>query len=249
MKTIAIRTSQNVSINYQVAALYQRVLAFFLDSIFNQIIAVLLTLLILFVLSLFSPSGAEGWLESFEYLLITPLWMGYTLISEVLFKGQTFGKMAMGIRVVRIDGKQVTFMDYLLRWSFRLIDLWMTCGALASIMSSGSPRGQRLGGMVSNTTVVKMNPQLPVALREVLNIDSRSSYEPVYPEVRRFKESDMLLMKQTIDRYKRFQNPAHQKALALLVERAANELQVPVPQENQVGFIRTLIKDYIVLTR
>ena len=249
MKSIEIRTSQNVTINYQVAALYQRVLAFLLDTFFNQVISILLTLLIIFLLSLLDAGSSGDWYESFNYLLITPIWMGYTLISEASFKGQTFGKMALGIRVIRIDGNQVTFLDYVLRWSFRLLDLWMTCGALASIMSSGSPKGQRLGGMVSNTTVVKLNPKLPVALREVLSIDSRTSYTPVYPEVRHFKEGDMLLMKQTIDRYNRFKNPAHLDALNLLVEQVSTELQIPAPKEDKVGFIRTLIKDYIVLTR
>ena len=59
MKTIEIRTSQNVTINYQVAALYQRVLAFLLDTFFNQVISILLTLLIIFVLS-FLDAGSSG---------------------------------------------------------------------------------------------------------------------------------------------------------------------------------------------
>jgi len=49
--------------------------------------------------------------------------MFYTLVLESLLQGQTIGKRALKIRVVKIDGYQATFSDYVVRWFFRIVDV------------------------------------------------------------------------------------------------------------------------------
>lgn len=243
MRSIELQTTQNVTINYDLALLRDRILAFMLDTVI-VVIAVLLIANVLFGLVLDLGLSAE-----FQYLVLAPMFTFYTLVMESLNQGQTIGKMALRIKVVRVDGEQMVFTDYLLRWAFRMIDIWLSLGAIAIVVISSSSKGQRLGDMVSNTTVVKANPSLFVSLRDIQQINTTSNYTPQYPDVRHFREQDMLTIKQTVDRYLKFRNQAHSEALSLLTESVCEKLQIAAVPDKKVEFLRGLIKDYIVLTR
>ena len=75
------------------------------------------------------------------------------------------------------------------------------------------------------------------------------NYQPEYPDVRRFSDSDMLLVKQTLERYQKYKNEAHKEAVLLLAEKICEQLDIfPVP-EQKLKFLKTTLNDYIVLTR
>ena len=245
MKSIELQTTQNVRINYELAATRERVVAFVID--------VAALVIGLFIVSFFG--GLLFWQGANEIMImlymvgVSLIVTFYSLMFEVFNNGQTLGKMVMKIQVMRMDGRQLVFTDYLLRWIFRLIDIWFSLGAIAVVLTSSSEKGQRLGDLVSNTVVVRTRPRMPVTLKDVLRIETASVHTPSYPAVRQFKERDMMVIKQTVDRAARFRNAAHAKAVRLAAERAASLLglqQVPGDPEQ---FLRTLIKDYIVLTR
>lgn len=243
MRSIELQTTQNVTINYDLALLRDRILAFLLD-----LVIVVAAVFILFWI-LFALASASDVFNELYYLLLMPLWTFYTLTMESLNQGQTIGKMALRIKVVRVDGQQMVFTDYLLRWAFRMIDIWFSAGAIAIITISSSTKGQRVGDMVSNSTVVKANPSLFVSLRDIMKINTTENYKPVYPMARHFRERDMLTIKQTIERYQKYQNDAHLEALELVTKSVCEKLEVsPIPA-NKVSFLRGVIKDYIVLTR
>jgi uncharacterized RDD family membrane protein YckC len=246
MQSIDIQTTQNVTINYELALLRDRILAFSLDFII--VLAACFFLILLFLVWMLPSMGLDLDQEIW-YLFVAPVYTFYTLTLESLCNGQTVGKMALQIKVIRIDGKQAKFLDYLLRWCFRLLDIWFSFGALATVLISSSPKSQRLGDIVANTAVVKASPNLFVSLKDVLKINTKETYEPLYPMVKHFKEADVLLMKQTLERYKKYRNTAHKEALSLLVQRISEKLNLKESPKNPEKFIRTVIKDYIVLTR
>lgn len=241
MKTIELQTTQNVTINYELALLRDRILAFVIDAVVLGFLA--------FILSICTGLLSGTAQLIFVYVVLLPTVTFYTLVWELLNGGQTLGKMVLRIKVVRMDGKPMNFIDNLLRWSFRLFDIWLSLGSLAVVLINSTLRSQRLGDLVSNTTVVKSNPDLYVSLNDILKISTIDDYQPIYPQVRFFSEEDMLVIKQAVERYNLYKNAAHSEALTLLVERVCFEMKVPVVEQNQIGFLRTLIKDYIVLTR
>jgi uncharacterized protein YaaW (UPF0174 family) len=104
--------------------------------------------------------------------------------------------------------------------------------------------------MTAGTSVIKINASNRFGLGDILRISSLEDYEPQYPEVRQFSEEDMLLIKNTIARYQRYRNDANRKILQDLATQLALQLEVPREEtRNATEFLKTLIRDYIVLTR
>ncbi|MCR9286574.1 MAG: RDD family protein [Bacteroidetes bacterium] len=248
MQSIEIRTTQNVTIEYELATLQQRIFAFIIDAFTVWLISVGITFIIEKIAGdiLFE----DHFSELFIYFFL-PVWgfIFYQLASEVLANGQSWGKKIMGLKVVRLDGQEAGLSDYLLRAIFHIVDTGMSLGILAAMLVSSSPKRQRLGDMTANTTVIRMRQSVRFNLEDILNLDSLSGYEPQYPIVRNLHETDMLFIKNTIARYSEFRNEAHAEAINELVDHLQKILEIDEVPNNKIEFLKTLIKDYIVLTR
>ena len=128
MRTIDINTTQNVTIEYELAMLKERVLAFVIDLL---IVGAGYMFFFISLLSAIGGSVLESGLsmQLLYYLIPVGLLMTYQFVSEVVADGQSWGKKAMGIKVVRLDGQEPGLVDYLLRSVF-LIILRNYCSAL-----------------------------------------------------------------------------------------------------------------------
>lgn len=240
MKIIEIRTAQNVVLQYELADLRDRILAFIIDfacMIFG------FSLLTTFLAQVFSDT------MDVVLLLVTAVFMFYSLVFETLNHGQSIGKMAMRIRVMKITGGHATLADYAARWVFRLADIYLSLGGIASILIASSSKSQRIGDIVANTTVVKIVPKLNLDLKDILDIHSGESYKPEFAQARQLPEEDVLLIKSALDRYRRYGNRAHLEAINSLAEKISSVLQVDKRQLDNHVFLQTILKDYVTLTR
>jgi len=244
VRSIEINTAQNVTIEYELAPLYARLLAFLLD------LAVIgAGLLLFYFLGLLVTGGLSDVMMYYNYLVLVPIFLFYSLGSEIFMNGQSVGKLALGIRTVKLTGKQATLSDYIMRWLFRLVDIYLCFGSLAAILISSTDKSQRIGDIVANTVVVRLRPSRVLRLKDLLSIHSIDNYQPRYPEVRNLSEEDMLLVKSVLERNRKYANEAHREAQDELVKKLMVLLQLPKLQQEKAEFLRTLLNDYIVLTR
>jgi len=251
MKTTDIVTAHNVVIEYELAPVAIRGVAALLDVVIIFFYSILVTILFSMFASSFALNRSFDsfeWMYLFFFIFLLPVYF-YSFITEALFGGQTVGKMALGIRVLKIDGSNPTMGDLFLRWMFRIVDLWMSLGGLALLVASATDKGQRLGDVVSNTNVIKLSPSTKYSIKDILTIKSKKNYEPKYPQVIRLTDEDMLLIKNAIDRFRKYPTPAYKKLLIQLAKDSADELAIGEVPKNKVTFLRTLLQDYIVLTR
>jgi len=246
MKTIDIRTTQNVTIEYELATLRERILAFFIDFVIVYVICVIIafTLATGFRDALISI-GNYG----LQMVVVFSFFIFYQLFSEIIADGQSWGKKAVGIKVVRLDGQEPGLSEYLLRSVFYIIDILFSFGVIANLLISSSGKGQRLGDMTANTTVIRVRFNLRFRLEDILKINSIEDYEPQFPAVRKLREQDMLLIKSIITRSRLYRNQAHRDVVDDLVVRLKDELDLEKIPPNKIEFLKTLIRDYIVLTR
>jgi uncharacterized RDD family membrane protein YckC len=248
METIDIRTTQNVTIEYELASLRERIIAFFIDGV---IFGICYLVVFFSLLTTLQRAIFESGMLFYVVNVLLPVGglMFYHLFSEILANGQSWGKKSMGIRVVRLDGQEPGLSDYLLRSIFLVVDALASLGVLGALLISSSPKNQRLGDMTANTTVIRMKHKLHFELEDILKIHSLADYQLKYPEVRKLSEKDMLLIKNTISRYSAYPNKAHKKVVNELVKRLTSILEIDEQPRNQIEFLKTLIRDYIVLTR
>lgn len=204
-------------------------------------------LLLLFILFLYTVEGVQD-TEILYYVTLLPIVLFYSLVFESMQDGQTPGKLAMGIKVVKLTGNEPTLSDYLIRWTFRPIDIW-TSGAVASLLILTSPKSQRLGDILANTTVIRMRSSMNLKFDDISRIKSLEDYKITYPDVRQFSEKDMLLVKTTLNRYNKFRNDAHRDAVNEVLTIVMEKLQITQRPKQPLTFLKTVLNDYIVLTR
>lgn len=243
MKNIEIKTTQNVVLEYELADLRDRILAFLIDFV---CLAVALSILSSIGFGIFAFSETIAGL--FSVFLIC-VFLFYSLVMESRNNGQSIGKMAMRIQVIKTAGGQAVFSDYAARWAFRMIDIYFSFGGIASILIASSSRAQRIGDIVANTAVVKVMPRTNLKLKDLLTIHSLDSYTPQYLQAKRLMEEDVLIIKRTLDRYRQFPNEAHTEALDLLAQRVREVLAIDKVPSDERKFLQTVLQDYVVLTR
>ncbi|MCB0662246.1 MAG: RDD family protein [Saprospiraceae bacterium] len=247
MKTIGIRTTQNVFIDYELADVKDRIFAFLIDGLVYGVFTFLVYIILMTFLSSFYMLGE--WIFRFIVIFLYTGWIFYHVLFEIFNNGQSIGKKALGIKVVRLDGKEAGAFNFMLRGVFHLIDTLFSAGVIGIVLIASTDKNQRLGDMAANTTVIKTKSSREFTLHDILGIQNLDNYEPVFPEVRNLNEEEMLLIKTAINRYHEFPNKSHKEAIEMLEIRIKEVLQIEEKTGNPINFLKTLLKDYIVLTR
>jgi uncharacterized RDD family membrane protein YckC len=244
MKSIEITTTQNVTIEYELAPLGARGLAAFLDWLLVWLLYGVLILVL---------RGA--WMEALPvhvWLLIVPIgcFFVYNMVLEMFNGGRTVGKFALGTKVVRLDGRDPEWADVLMRAALHLVDSILTFGVFGALLIKTTDKSQRFGDMAAGTTVIKTGSSIGTfRLHDILNIQHLGTHIPVYPQVRNLSESDMIFIKNTLARFQQYPNHAHEIAIEDLVTHLMPLLSIETRPLNRVEFLKTLLRDYIVLTR
>ena len=244
-KTIEIRTTQNVTIEYELAGLRERALAWILDA---AIVIIGYYLMVLFLMMVFG--GVGQWWGVFLGVMSFLVYFLYHVAFEILKRGQSPGKIALAIKVVRLDGKDPEWSDVTLRALLQLVDSIFCLGIVGGLLIKTTGKAQRLGDMAANTTVIKLqSSNYTFRLNDILSISSLQNYQPVYPQVRNLSERDMIFVKNALTRLNAYPNQAHEELMEDLVTHLMPLLGVEKRPNNRIEFLKTLLKDYIVLTR
>ena len=247
MKTISFTTAQYVKIDYELAPAAYRVVASFIDLVaFGIYFLIMMMFIGSAVFSIQSPNTAMLlWV-----LLIRLPFVLYSPLIEYLTNGRSLGKYIMGIRVVRMNGETAGLREYFTRWIFRIVDIWIGgLGFLAILLASTTERRQRLGDIMANTVVIRTKDTMIYTLRDVLNIKSQDNHQPTYPAVIRFSDEDMLLIKNTILRVQRYPNDANKQFAIDLADETASLIGLTETPQRRMEFLKTVLQDYVVLTR
>lgn len=231
---VQVRTTQNVFISYPIASLGDRILAYLIDVL-------ILIVYIVVVILIFSQLDLK-----FEWLWLLILgvpFMFYSLAFEIILNGQTPGKRAMDIRVIRMDGTPATVGDFLLRWIFAFVDIHIFSGLIAVLVISVGGKGQRLGDLVAGTTVVKLVQEKQSSAAEVF-VEAGSQHAVTFPQAVQLTERDIELIQQALEVNR---DTGNNQPVMLATEKVKTLLgiQTDLPP---VKFLYTIIKDFQYLT-
>ena len=234
MKTIRISTTQNVFIHHPVSSIGDRILAYLIDRL------ILVAYTVVFVALFLNLNMDIFWVW---LIVIGTPWLLYHLLFEIFMNGQTPGKHALRIKVVRLDGAPATIGAYLLRWIFSFIDYYILGGAIALVVIAIGGRGQRLGDIVAGTAVVKLVEQKEIDSREVF-VTADKEYIPTFTQVIQLNEKDIELIQRALEVNRDLGNPRPLMAISEKVKSLLG-VQTDLPP---IKFLYTVIKDFNHLT-
>lgn len=106
------------------------------------------------------------------------IWWIYPMAFEVMWQGQTPGKRAMRLRVVRSDGAPVGWQGSVVRNLLRTVDMLPLGYAAGVVTGFLDPWGRRLGDIVAGTLVVHLPPPSELSARTAAG-DALSGAVPV----------------------------------------------------------------------
>lgn len=238
MEKIKIATTQNVDIEYPVASLGDRILAYLID------LFILIVYLIIGSIIVGNVINAAGY-DSGAVIMIIAIYLPaflYDLLCELFLDGQSFGKMALKIKVVKRDGSSAGLSSYLLRWLLRPIDIYVSSGAVAILTIFFNGKGQRLGDIAGGTTVIKLKEDTSIDDTILTNIST--DYELKYPEVEKLNDEDMAVVCELIDANSVFDVPEKIISASFRAKNLLEEKMGIKSDQQPLDFFMTILRDY-----
>jgi len=157
---LIIETPERVPLHFALASIGNRFLACAIDHTI-QALALVVIGLGFFLIANSSDIGsafatAPKWVIAVMIIVLFLILTGYFAFFEWLWSGQTPGKRWLKLRVLREDGRPITFWESSVRNLLRTFDMmpapFYSIG-LISVFSTS--RDQRVGDMVAGTVVVR----------------------------------------------------------------------------------------------
>lgn len=243
---IELSIAQNVIAEYKLAPLGKRIFAQIID-----IVAIWVFWLI--VISFTSSLGifSSLYFQFVGFFIFLGIPMYYTLM-ESLNRGQTLGKLAVGIRVINEQGEILTASQTMLRAILLFIDLMFSIGVIGCLFITATRKRQRIGDLGAATLVVETIPSQRKSLLDNYSEQTLYNRTPEYPNVRFLKEHDVVLLKEVVARYEKTHTEVDAYALSMAYKKVCDIVGTKPNANNltaQSYFLVEIIKDYIVATR
>lgn len=174
--SVAIETSDEVlsgeavAIDVQPIGFLLRALGALIDMVIGYIVFILWLFLRVWLLDAGLLTDATDRIATIASLVVSFLVLPVAV--EMITKGRSVGKFAVGGRIVRVDGGATGFRHAFIRGLLGVLEIYMTFGGLAVLTGALTSRSQRLGDLVAGTysqrvrtpALVPHAPQMPAEL-------------------------------------------------------------------------------------
>jgi uncharacterized RDD family membrane protein YckC len=189
-ETLIIETPERVPLHFALASIGNRFLACAVDHFIQT-----LGLVVVVVLFVLTSVGMDNWAERFSeapkwaqallILAVFIIWSGYFVLFEWAWNGQTPGKRWLRLRVIREDGRPITFWEAAARNFLRIFDMMpSSLYSIGLVSIFVSRRDQRVGDLVAGTVVVREREAQAPSFEQVFSSPTsdaalRRSFPPV----------------------------------------------------------------------
>jgi uncharacterized RDD family membrane protein YckC len=186
---LVIETPERVPLHFPLASIGNRFLACAIDHAL-QVLALILMIIAFTLVANYSSFGekltnAPKWVLAALVVIVFLILSGYFAFFEWIWNGQTPGKRWLKLRVIREDGRPVTFWEAAVRNLLRTFDMmpapFYSIGLISVFVSSSD---QRVGDMIAGTVVVREREAEAPAFTQVFessvsDVALRRSFKPV----------------------------------------------------------------------
>jgi len=240
MSNLKIITTQNVKLYFTTASVGERILAYGADLLIKTAYIVIVSILFFHFFNVKDLSGQNNMLPVAIICLLSLPVVFYTLVSETFMEGQTLGKKLVKIKVVKIDGYQAGFFDFLIRWMFCMVDINMgfAPGLVTLLITKHT---QRLGDLAAGTSVISEKSKYNISNTILFDVDEK--YMPYFAQnkIMLFSDNDMRIIKENAEVAFRQDDF---KLLTHLVRKIESVMNIRNPFKSERELLETLQKDY-----
>lgn len=159
---INLQTPESVELEYTLAGIGSRAYALIIDYLVLGSILFLSIVIAIFLsyqiaasenlLLIEKPEKLLQWIWAIEALIFFTIYVGYFVIFETIWQGQTIGKKKAKIRVIADDGKPTTIGKSSLRALSRPIDDFFFLGVFFIALGK---KEKRIGDLIAGTIVIQ----------------------------------------------------------------------------------------------
>jgi len=159
-EVLIIETPERVPLHFGLASIGNRFLACAIDHAIQGVALAVLVISAVIVSSISfleqTITSAPKWVVAVLIILVFLVFAGYFTFFEWIWSGQTPGKRWLKLRVIREDGRPITFWEASVRNLLRPLDMFpMGSYSIGLVAVFASTRDQRIGDMVGGTVVVR----------------------------------------------------------------------------------------------
>jgi len=254
--TVTVETSDHIELQFQLAGIGKRFLAYLIDRLiqFGLIFALFL------VISLVLFAGAKlvavadiiyqmrqvlgQWIIAVAILVYGVLSLGYFILFEYVWSGSTPGKRSQHIRVIRTDGAPISLLESAVRNILRAVDILADIYPLGLVVMFIDSRNRRLGDMAAGTLVVTESvSRLPLGKNSArsLGVDDQQ----LRMVAATMTSGDYQLVRRFLARREALDAEYRQQLAQEIVERIFNKSSVMVKPSNDLElFLERVEADY-----
>ncbi len=162
-----IETHEQAGPQFHLAGIGTRFIAYLIDKLIQMGIVLGLTIITVLLLILTGNLTSVGEFlvrlrDSLGWWLVAPtvavyelVTKGYFILFEYLWNGSTPGKRSQEIRVIRKDGRPISFVAAVIRNILRAVDILGEIYPLGLVVMFIDSRNRRLGDLAAGTLVVR----------------------------------------------------------------------------------------------
>jgi uncharacterized RDD family membrane protein YckC len=168
----SVETPEQININYQKAGIGSRFYAALVDTL---ILTVVITLGSYVNAGFLTEIGdvLGNWLRAVSGIVIFAIFWGYYMVFEITTNGQSPGKLALGLRVIKEGGYPISFADSAIRNLVRIVDFLPFCYGAGLFVMLINKNWQRIGDLAAGTLVVKTSRSDLKLISESLNTETQ----------------------------------------------------------------------------
>lgn len=254
-----IDTPENIEFRYDVAGIGSRFLAAIVDTTLLILIQVVLSVVMGVLVGQAEASevtlgpvavGVTSLLIALWGLLGFIFFWGYYIFFEMVWNGQSPGKRAMRLRVVREGGRPITFVASAVRNLIRVVDFLPLLYGLGVVVMFADKRVRRLGDLAGGTLVVK--EQHAVSLETLTRrtqealppLPSELENLPLLPNISALKETDYDLVQEFLRRRSELGRESRFRLGTELAEKVRGRMGMTFDQGQHEPFLERVAFDY-----
>jgi uncharacterized RDD family membrane protein YckC len=245
---LTIDTPEQIALEFPLAGVGSRCLAMVLDTLiqaaFGIIVLIIASLLgfgfavILGHVSNASSQTLGMWVLALVILVLFSAWYGYFALFEIIWRGQTPGKRALGLRVISASGRPMTPTQAILRNLLRVVDQLPALYAVAIISVLISSRNQRLGDIAAGTVVVREQET------EAVHVSAQETAVKDRLRANRLTDQELSLIERFLQRRDELDPELRGRTALQIATRIRERLGITEPAINNEDLLERVLAEY-----